>query len=237
MEPPSRIFYIQLRRGGNAGPDEVEPNMATKFISVENYGFDRDGPIAASRPQTIGFVGAGNLASRVASRLLLAGYHLKVCDPAAGEVAAIANGASYGNTCRSDAVLTMLPNEELVQAVVLGRGGVCEYLPRTAVHIGSSRISVELADKIVEAHWDAGKRYVSAPVSRDPRSISDELLLMVGGSEEALIETRALLNAVGEVTAQFSGWPSQANLLQLGWEEATVNARAALLATLSGVAL
>lgn len=176
----------------------------------------------ASRAMRVGFIGLDCTGKAMASRLIKAGHRLKLYDPARKIPEALKSaGASLANciedACRwADVVFTMLHNDEVAEAVILGPGGVVEALPRNSIHIGSSTISLECSDRIVEAHWDAGREYVSAPVLVRPASTAEEQLLMIAGGREAtIIQMEPLLGAIGQV-ARLSGWPSDANLVQLG---------------------
>jgi 3-hydroxyisobutyrate dehydrogenase-like beta-hydroxyacid dehydrogenase len=175
-----------------------------------------------SRTMRVGFIGLDQTGEAMASRLIKAGHQLTVYDPAREIPEALASaGWSVANSiqdaCRSaDAVFTMLPNDEVTEAVILGPGGVIESLPGKAIHIGSSTVSVECSDRIVEAHWDAGKQYVSAPVLvRSEGTEEEQLLVIAAGSEATIIQMEPLLSRIGQL-AQLSGWPSDANVIQLG---------------------
>ena len=170
----------------------------------------------------VGFIGLDHTGQAMASRLLKAGHQLTVYDPVREIPEALASAGgiaanSIQDACRSaDAVFTMLPNDEAAEAVILGPGGVVESLPREAIHIGSSTVSVECADAIVEAHWDAGQQYVSAPVLVGSGLDADEQLLVIaGGCEATIFQIEPLLSPIGQL-AQLGGWPSDANLVQLG---------------------
>ena len=121
------------------------------------------------------------------------------------------------DVCRSaDAVFTMLSNDEVAEAVILGTAGVVESLPRSAVHIGSSTISVRCSDVIVEAHWNAGKQYISAPVLVGSGLAADvQLIVIAGGREAMILQIEPLLSPIGQL-AQLGGWPSIANRIHLG---------------------
>lgn len=169
----------------------------------------------------VGFIGLDPTGKTMASRLLKAGHQLRVYDPARGipETLESAGGSaanSIQDACRwADAVFTMLPNDEIAEAVILGPEGVVESLPRNAVHIGSSTISVECSDRIVEAHWDAGRKYVSAPVLvRSEGTAEEQLLVIAGGRGATILQVELLLGQLGRL-AQLSGWPSDANFVQL----------------------
>ena len=216
--------------------------MSRKSLQVESYAVGRaqlparlrrlaitsatrlglDAPANKSRAMRVGFIGLDHTGKTMASRLLEAGHELTVYDPAREIPEALASaGASMANSiedaCRSaDAVFTMLANDEVTEAVILGPGGVVENLPRKTIHIGSSTVSVECSDRIVEAHWDAGKQYISAPVIvRSDSRAEEQLLVIAGGCEATIVQMEPLLSPIGQL-ARLSGWPSDANLVQLG---------------------
>ena len=49
---------------------------------------------------------------------------------------------NLAEACKGDAVFTMLANDDAVKSVVYGDKGVLAHLPRAAIHISSSTISV-----------------------------------------------------------------------------------------------
>lgn len=174
----------------------------------------------------VGFIGLGRTGTAMATSLLKSGHLVTVYDPARVIPEALAStGVNAANSvedaCRSaDVVFTMLPDDEIAEAVILGRAGVVESLPRKAIHIGSSTVSVECSDRIVEAHWESGKEYVSAPVLVRSGSTADEQLFVIAGGREAtMIKIEPLLSQIGQL-AQLSGWPSDANFVHLGADSA-----------------
>lgn len=200
--------------------------MSSKRLRVGSHSFGTaEHALRASprkRAMRVGFIGLEPIGMAMASRLIKAGHRLTMYDPAreipeAFESAGGRVANSIQDACRwTDAVFTMLPNEEITEAVILGPGGVVESLPGQAIHIGSSTLSVEFSDRIVEAHWDAGKEYVSAPVlvSSEPTA-EQPLLLIAGGREATIIQIEPLLSRIGQM-AQLTGWPSDANVIHLG---------------------
>jgi hypothetical protein len=205
---------------GSAKPAAPASQGSRAIMSAARLGFD--GSAKANRKMRVGFIGLDRTGEAMASRLLKAGHQLTVYDsareiPATLTTAGARVAHGIQDVCHSaDAVFTMLPNEKTVEAVILGPAGVVESLSRRAIHIGSSTISVECSDRIVEAHWNVGKRYVSAPVLVRAESAAEEQLLVIAGGREAPItEIEPLLNPIGEL-ARLHGWPSDANLVQLG---------------------
>ena len=174
------------------------------------------------RTMRVGFIGLDLTGKAMALKLIKAGHQLAVYDPTREipETLTSAGGSvanSIQDACRlADAVFTMLPDDEATEAVTLGPGGVVESLPRDAIHIGSSTVSVECSDRIVEAHWNAGKQYISAPILvRSDGTAEEELLVIAGGHEATIIRIEPVLSPIGQL-AQLCGWPSDANVIQLG---------------------
>ena len=80
----------------------------------------------------VGFVGLGQMGSRMAVRLLEAGYNLTVFDsnPAAMETLVARGARGAGSAAEvasaSDTVLVSLPTPDIVHHVVFGPGGIIE---------------------------------------------------------------------------------------------------------------
>ena len=170
----------------------------------------------------VAFIGLDHVGQAMALSLLEAGHQLTVYDQTSEGAEALASaGAAVANSiagacCSADAVFSMLVGDEAVETAVLGAGGVVDSLPGNAIHIGCSTIGVECSDRLVEAHWDAGQRYIAAPVLGRSNAAGARLLIVAGGCKQAIAEVQLLFDAIGEVTVQLAGWPSEANLFQRG---------------------
>jgi 3-hydroxyisobutyrate dehydrogenase-like beta-hydroxyacid dehydrogenase len=97
----------------------------------------------------VGFIGLGHMGSGMAANLLKAGHQVTVYNRTLAKVESlVAQGAkaaaSVADACRGDAIVTMLANDEAVASVTLGEGGIIASLPKGAIHISSSTISVDL---------------------------------------------------------------------------------------------
>ena len=98
----------------------------------------------------IGFIGLGRMGSGMAANLVKAGHEVSVHNRTSGKDRELVEmGARSARTveeaCRGDAVVTMLANDEAVEAVVYGGEGVLVHLAKGGTHISCSRISVALA--------------------------------------------------------------------------------------------
>jgi 3-hydroxyisobutyrate dehydrogenase-like beta-hydroxyacid dehydrogenase len=169
----------------------------------------------------VGFIGLGHMGHGMALSLLKAGHEVTVynrtrakAEELAGSGARVAG--STAEACRGDAVFTMLANDDAVQSVVFGEGGILSNLGRGAIHISSSTISVDLSERLTEAHAKTGQRYVAATVlGRPDRAAAGELTVIVAGPADALAKAQPLFEAIGESTTAFGETPSAANLVKL----------------------
>jgi 3-hydroxyisobutyrate dehydrogenase-like beta-hydroxyacid dehydrogenase len=169
----------------------------------------------------VGFIGLGHMGAGMAANLLKAGHRVTVFNrtPAKAE-ALIAQGATLATTIaeasHSDAVVTMLANDEAVEDVVLGRNGVIANLPSRGLHISSSTISVALSERLTEAHTRKSQQFVAAPVFGRPDLAAAGRLFIVAGGDAAAIKAAApLLDAIGQRTFAISEMPKAANLVKL----------------------
>ena len=115
----------------------------------------------------IGFIGLGNMGAAMAANLLKAGHEVTAYNRSPGKVAALAAqgarpAASVADACQGDVVVTMLANDDAVQAVTFGDDGILASLSEGAIHVSSSTVSTALAERLTEAHATAGQGFVAA---------------------------------------------------------------------------
>ena len=157
----------------------------------------------------------------MAANLLKAGHDVTVYNRTRRKVEAlVAQGAKaaagVSDACRGDAVITMLANDDAVERVVFGDGGIIGSLPTGAPHISSSTISVALSEKLEAAHAKAGQRFVAAPVfGRPDVAAAGQLFVIAAGGRDTLDAVAPLFDAIGQKTFVVSGTPKSANLVKL----------------------
>jgi 3-hydroxyisobutyrate dehydrogenase-like beta-hydroxyacid dehydrogenase len=169
----------------------------------------------------VGFIGLGHMGRGMASSLIRAGHEViaynrtrTAAEALASEGATVAG--SIADACSGDAVFTMLSNDEAVEAVAFGAGGIIDSLLPGRIHISSSTISVGLSDRLAAAHAKAGQRYVVATVlGRPDRAAMGKLFVVAAGPADALAEAQPLLDAIGQGTSTFGPKASNANLVKL----------------------
>ncbi|WP_018602239.1 NAD(P)-dependent oxidoreductase [Mycobacterium sp. 155] len=169
----------------------------------------------------IGFIGLGNMGAAMAANLLTAGHEVTAYNRSPDKVAALAAkgahpAASVEDACRGEVVITMLANDHAVESVTFGDNGILAKLPAGATHISSSTISVELAERLTEAHAEAGQVFVSAPVFGRPKAAAAAKLFVVAAGVPAAVEAATpLLDAIGQRTFVLGEEPRAANLVKL----------------------
>jgi 3-hydroxyisobutyrate dehydrogenase-like beta-hydroxyacid dehydrogenase len=152
----------------------------------------------------VGFIGLGNMGTGMAANLLKAGHEVTVYNRTRAKAEAlVAQGAraaaDIAQACRGDAVITMLADDNAVEGVTQGEGGVVTSLPPGALHISSSTISVALSERLTAAHAAAGQRFVAAPVfGRPDAAARRQLFVLAAGADEAITAAAPLLEAMGK---------------------------------------
>ena len=169
----------------------------------------------------VGFIGLGHMGAGMAANLIKAGHEVTVYNRTPDKAGALAAaGAKVATTvaaaCQGEAVMTMLANDEAVEAVVLGAEGVIASLRPGALHVSTSTISVALSQRLSEEHAKHGQRYVAAPVFGRPDAAAAAQLVIVAGGEKSAVEAaRPLLEATARKVFVIGAAPQSANLVKL----------------------
>jgi 3-hydroxyisobutyrate dehydrogenase-like beta-hydroxyacid dehydrogenase len=170
----------------------------------------------------VGFIGLGSMGSGMAANLVKAGHDVTVYNRTADKAQPlVALGAKHApqisQACAdATAVFTMLANDEAVESATFGDWGIVASLPRNAVHISSSTISVALSKRLAQEHAVAGQRYVAAPVfGRPDAAAAGKLFVVAAGKADAVRDVEPLLQAIGQRTFPLGESPDAANLTKL----------------------
>ena len=169
----------------------------------------------------IGFIGLGRMGSAMAANLVKAGHHVTVFNRSADKRRKLVElgaheAARIADACRGEAVITMLADDAALSNVTLADGGIVASLPKGAIHVSMSTISVALARELTKAHAGAGQRFIAAPVFGRPEAAAAAKLFIVAAGEPAAVETcLPLFNALGQKTLPISPEPAAANLVKL----------------------
>ena len=154
--------------------------------------------------QSVAFIGLGNMGTPMTARLVAAGVAVRGFDVAE---AARARFAEAGGTPAStaaeaaagaDVVITMLPNSDVVEAVV---AEVLPSLKPGAIVVDMSSSEPERTRALAERVAAGGVRLIDAPVSGGVKGATEgTLAIMVGGSDAEFAEVRELLSLLGKPT-------------------------------------
>ncbi|WP_158807961.1 NAD(P)-dependent oxidoreductase [Beijerinckia sp. L45] len=170
----------------------------------------------------IGFIGLGAMGAGVAGNLVKAGHAVTVWNRTASKAdALVAAGARLAETPKAAAtgmhiVFSILADDPALQAVLDGGDGLLAGLPKGALHISLSTISVAMADHAARLHQDHGQRYMSAPVfGRPEAAAAGKLFIVAAGATADLDEAAPVFAAISQKVFRIGETPSHANLIKL----------------------
>ncbi|MCT2558985.1 3-hydroxyisobutyrate dehydrogenase [Tsuneonella sp. YG55] len=151
----------------------------------------------------IAFIGLGNMGGGMAANLVKAGHAVNAFDlsEAALDAAKEHGCATFTDAAAAcdgvEAVVTMLPNGQIVQSVY--EGSVIGRAPEGAILLDCSTIDVATARAVIAAAEGAGYDMVDAPVSGGIAAANGgTLTFMVGGSGEAFERAKPILEGMGK---------------------------------------
>lgn len=153
----------------------------------------------------IGFIGVGNMGNPMAANLLKGGFDVTVFDARAETAAAFVAqhggkvAASPADVARgADAVVTMLPNDKIVRAVMLDAGGAASAMSKGAVLIDMGTCDPTGTQQTAAALEKLGLNMLDAPVMGGVVFARDATLdIMAGGSTELVARCTPPLKAMG----------------------------------------
>jgi len=169
----------------------------------------------------LGFIGLGRMGAAMAANLVKAGHEVSVFNRSPGKSSPLIElgaheAAELAGTCGGDAVITMLADDGAAADIALGTSGLIDNMPKGAIHLSMSTISVELSKRLAQAHAQAGQRYVAAPVFGRPDMAAAAKLFIVAAGDPATIDAcQPLFQAMGQKTFPIGTEPSAANLVKL----------------------
>jgi len=152
----------------------------------------------------IAFIGLGNMGSGMCRNLVKAGHEVQAYDINSEAVAkaaasgAIAAESIAGAAADANAVVTMLPTDDHVHAVLFSEHGVVKTAATSALFIDCSTVSVVGARNAASKAQAAGFAMVDAPVSGGVNAADKgTLTFMVGGAEGAVDRALPILDCMG----------------------------------------
>src|SRR5438445_8684155 len=151
----------------------------------------------------LGFIGIGNMGSRMARRLLDHGYQLSAHQRTRQAAEAlIAFGATVADSVpelasEADVILSSLPNDDAVKSVYTDAQGVFSHLRRGSAVIEMSTVLPATSRELYNLSRQAGVKCLDSPVSGStPSAEEGTLTLFCGGDEELFQAAQPIFNSI-----------------------------------------
>lgn len=153
----------------------------------------------------IGFVGLGNMGSRIARRLIDHGYQLLVYDRDPARLTAVAaQGAAVAASIRElastvDVILSCLTNDQAVESVYTGREGVFAGARSGTIVLEMSTISPESSRELHRRGARSGVEVMDVAISGStPAAEQGNLTLLAGGNTELFRAAEPMFQAIAK---------------------------------------
>lgn len=152
----------------------------------------------------IGYVGLGDMGSRMVKRLLEAGHEVIGWNRTKSKGDwLIELGMKWGESPRAvteacDIIFTMVTNTKAVEAVTQGEEGIIAGLSAGKIYIDMSTMSPKYSRELAKQALERGAKMLDAPVSGSIVTLeSGKLSIMVGGDKDAFDKVVPVLQAIG----------------------------------------
>jgi 3-hydroxyisobutyrate dehydrogenase-like beta-hydroxyacid dehydrogenase len=170
----------------------------------------------------VGFVGLGRMGQGMAGRILAAGHDLLVSDPTPGQTdelvaaGAVAVDSPSAATQDRDVVISMLPSDAILKAVLDGENGLIAGLSAGGIHMAMGTHGIPAINRAKGLHDDAGQTFIACPVLGRPDLAAQGLLNLVpGGPADAVASVRPLLDAMGQRNIEVGEDPQAATAVKI----------------------
>ncbi len=172
--------------------------------------------------KVLGFIGLGNMGRPIAENLLGAGFTLTVYNRTRGRAEPlVAKGARTAASPRSaaegaEALVTMVADDEAIEAVAFGAEGFLAGLRPGAIHVNMTTTSVAMTQRLAEAHAGRGTHFVAAPVyGRPERAAEKALYITAAGPPDAVEACRPVLASISRGIFVVGTDPVQAAVVKI----------------------
>jgi 3-hydroxyisobutyrate dehydrogenase len=150
--------------------------------------------------QQVGFVGLGNMGSRMAAQLVANGWQVIGHDPhspRAGEIGVELVGSPAEVAERAEVVLLSLPDSSVVESVVLGEQGLLGAVGERSIVVDLSTAAPASTRRLSEALAGKGAVLIDAGVSGGAQAAEKGTLsIMAGGPAEVLESIAPVLDVI-----------------------------------------
>lgn len=156
-------------------------------------------------PGPIGFIGVGQMGQPMARNLLKSGFALRVYDKYPEQAAPlVALGAHQAFRLSEVAapggiVITMVPDDQALEEVVLSEGGILAQLGANGIHLSMSTVSPQVAERLAALYATHGSYYLAATVlGRPDVAAAARLSIFLAGPHAAQERVLPLLQVLGK---------------------------------------
>ncbi|GHU03994.1 putative oxidoreductase YfjR [Betaproteobacteria bacterium] len=172
--------------------------------------------------ESIAVIGLGNMGAPIARNLLASEFSLSVFNRSRGKAEPLAVLGARAADSPAQAVtpggvvVTVLSNDAVLEASVLGEGGFADRLGAGGLHISMSTVSPETSKRLAAEHARRGSLFVAAPMfGRPDAAAARKLHICASGAAEAKARAWPILEALGQRVQDFGEGPGQANIVKL----------------------
>src|SRR6266403_3896478 len=151
----------------------------------------------------LGFIGTGNMGSRIAKRLLDHGYQLMAYNRSREAAEALVKyGATVADSIaelasEADVILSSLTNDDAVRSVYTDPEGVFAHVRRGSKIIEMSTVLPATSRELYELSREAGVKCLDSPVSGStPAAEEGTLTLFCGGDEELFQAAQPIFSSI-----------------------------------------
>jgi 2-hydroxy-3-oxopropionate reductase len=156
--------------------------------------------------EKIGFIGLGIMGKPMAKNLIKAGHELVIYGGSSAADELKEEGAEEADSYKAVAeqcgiVITCLPASDQVEEVYKGEEGLLAGAGEGDLLVDMSTISPLVTKDLAREASEHGVKTLDAPISGgEPKAVSGELSIMVGGDEEDFERATPLFEAMGSAT-------------------------------------
>lgn len=170
----------------------------------------------------VGFIGLGRMGQGMAGRLRDAGHDLLILDQLPRNMRQLQSAGamiagSIAEVCQGcDVVITMLPHDGALDAVVNGAGGLVESMSTNTAHMAMGTHSVDQINAINQSHKNAGQTFIAAPVlGRPDLAAAGQLSIVPAGPANAVEKMQPLYDAMGKQTFMAGEQPQSSTAIKI----------------------
>jgi 3-hydroxyisobutyrate dehydrogenase-like beta-hydroxyacid dehydrogenase len=160
----------------------------------------------------LGFIGIGNMGSRIAKRLLEHGYQVIAYNRSREAAEALVKyGATVADSiaelaAEADVILSSLTNDDAVKSVYTDWQGVFAHVRRGSAIIEMSTVLPATSRELYKLSREAGVKCLDSPVSGStPAAEEGKLTLFCGGDEELFQAAQPIFSAISSQNFYLGG--------------------------------